>query len=196
MADAKKVVTKAAGAAGPAGKAVNAAAKVNENRKEHSANKDKLARSYSQKNKKSVPPSEAAQKSNEAVARRQKRKDALEGLAFQSAKRFSERHYRRVLIAEFLASTTLIIADELMKDDFQDTPNLKPLVAVFIVYFVLAAGTTFGTGPSRLSANFGGLVTLAILMKFLKDTSYKDDKGQIHSKVTDFFQNTTNTLVS
>lgn len=145
----------------------------------------KAPRSYAESAKKEIPPSKEAQ---DAKKRQQKRKDTIEGLAFTAAKRFSERHYRRMLIGEFLACSIIVVLDEMWKDSYDDLmgPNLKPLVGVFIVFFVLAAGTTFGTGPSKLSASFGGLVTLALLMKFVADTTTTVN-GKPSNKIVDYF---------
>jgi len=135
--------------------AASTAQAANEKRKERKATK-----------KAAAPKAPAKKKSNPATG-------SLASF-LTGGGRYSEKHYRRILAAEFVFGVVILTWEELtdqrpmemtINGVKHNPPRMKQYAAWCFAYFLLALLTTGGTRTARISSQLGGLLVLAILMK-------------------------------
>ena len=92
--------------------------------------------------------------------------------------RYSEKHYRRILAAEFVLGLVILTWEELTNQaPMQVTingvkhtpPRLKQYAAWCFAFFLLSLLTTGGTRMARIASQLGGLTLLAIMLKPVSD---------------------------
>lgn len=129
---------------------------------------------------KAAPKKASSKKASVPATPSSKKKDASFSLAsfFTGGGRYSEKHYRRILAAEFTFGIVLLTWENLTDQQplqvtvngvTHSVPHMKQFGAWAVAFFLLALLTTGGTRMAKISSQIGMLMLGALMLRPVSD---------------------------